>query len=46
LVRTVQQDTDQLFLDIERENPYAAQWRQRFIQEILSLDRELGDDVL
>ena len=46
LVRTVQQDTDQLFLDIERENPYAAQWRQRFIQEVLSLDRELDDDVL
>ncbi len=44
LVRTVQQDTDQLFLDIERENPYAAQWRQRFIQEVLSLDKELGDD--
>lgn len=42
LVRTVQQDTDQLFLDIERENPYAAQWRQRFIQEVLSLDKELG----
>ncbi len=44
LVRTVQQDTDQLFLDIERENPYAAQWRQRFIQEALSLDKELGAD--
>jgi prephenate dehydrogenase len=44
LVRTVQQDTDQLFLDIERENPYAAQWRQRFIQEVLSLDKELGSD--
>ena len=40
LVRTVQQDTDQLFLDIERENPYAAEWRQRFIQEVLSLDKE------
>ncbi len=42
LVRTVQQDTDQLFLDIERENPYAAEWRQRFIQELLSLDKELS----
>ena len=42
LVRTVQQDTDQLFLDIERENPYAAKWRQRFIQEMLSLDKELS----
>ena len=44
LVRTVQQDTDQLFLDIERENPYAAQWRQRFIQELLNLDKELSGD--
>ena len=42
LVRTVQQDTDQLFLDIERENPYAAEWRQRFIQEVLSLDKKLS----
>ncbi len=42
LVRTVQQDTDQLFLDIERENPYAAEWRQRFIRELLSLDKELS----
>ncbi len=44
LVRTVQHDTDQLFLDIERENPYAAEWRQRFIQELLSLDKELSGD--
>ena len=43
LVRTVQQDTDQLFLDIERENPFAAEWRQRFIQEVLSLDKRLSD---
>lgn len=42
LVRTVQQDTDQLFLDIERENPFAAQWRQRFIQEVVDLDKELS----
>ena len=42
LVRTVQQDTEQLFLDIERENPYAAEWRQRFIQEVLNLDKELS----
>ena len=43
LVKTVQQDTNQLFLDIERENPYAAEWRQRFIQEVLSLDKKLSD---
>jgi prephenate dehydrogenase len=42
LVRTVQQDTDQLFLDMERENPYAAECRQRFVQEVLKLERELS----
>ena len=42
LVRTVQHDTDQLFRDIERENPFAAEWRQRFIQQVLSLDKELS----
>ncbi|MCZ6877665.1 MAG: prephenate dehydrogenase, partial [Acidobacteria bacterium] len=42
LVRTVQQDTDQLFLDMERENPYAAECRQEFVQEILKLERELS----
>jgi prephenate dehydrogenase len=41
LVRTVQRDTDQLFLDIERENPYAAEVRRRFIQEILKIDENL-----
>ena len=45
LVRTVQQDTDQLFLDMERENPYAAEWRQRFVQEMLNLERELSGDT-
>ncbi|MFQ5928361.1 MAG: prephenate dehydrogenase/arogenate dehydrogenase family protein [Acidobacteriota bacterium] len=43
LVRTVQHDTDQLFRDMECENPYAARCRQRFIREVLSLDEELAD---
>ncbi|MGH9339066.1 MAG: prephenate dehydrogenase/arogenate dehydrogenase family protein [Acidobacteriota bacterium] len=41
LVRMVQHDTEQLFLDMERENPYAAQYRQEFIRQLLELDREL-----
>ena len=50
LVKTVQRDTDQLFHDIERENPYAAEYRREFINEVLRLDKELrsrqqdGDD--
>jgi len=41
LVKTVQQDTKQLFHDMERENPYAAEYRQEFIEEVLRIDREL-----
>ncbi len=42
LVKTVQRDTQQLFLDMERENPYAAECRRLFIDEILKIDRELA----
>lgn len=42
LVRTVQNDTDQLFWDIERENPHAGECRKQFIQEILRLDSQLA----
>lgn len=41
LVKTVQRDTSQLFNDMERENPYAAEYRREFIEEVLRLDREL-----
>jgi prephenate dehydrogenase len=41
LVKTVQRDTHQLFHDMERENPYAAQYRREFIEEMLRLDSEL-----
>jgi len=41
LVKTVQRDTRQLFDDMERENPYAAEYRRAFIEEMLRLDREL-----
>lgn len=42
LVKTVQRDTQQLFLDMERENPFAAECRRLFIDEILKIDRELA----
>ena len=42
LIKSVQHDTDQLFLDMERENPYAAKWRARFIQKLSSLDKGLS----
>lgn len=42
LVKTVQRDTAQLFLDMERENPFAAECRRLFIQEILKIDSELA----
>lgn len=41
LVRTVQRDTDQLFLDLERENPFAAEYRRQFIEKMMEVDREL-----
>ncbi len=41
LVKTVQKDTSQLFLDMERENPFAAECRKMFIDEILAIDDEL-----
>jgi len=41
LVRTVQRDTHQLFLDMERENPFAAEVRRQFIEELLKINDEL-----
>lgn len=43
LVRTVQHDTDQLFFDLERENPHASEYRRRFIQAMIRLDQELSN---
>lgn len=42
LITTVQQDTDQLFLDLQRENPFAADARERFINELIALHHALG----
>lgn len=44
LVRTVQRDTDQLFLDMERENPFAAEYRKQFIEKMMEVDRELTQE--
>lgn len=41
LIETVQRDTEQLFLDMTRENPFAEQYRKLFIEEILRLDRKI-----
>ena len=41
LAQSVQYDTDQLFRDMERENPYAAECRAQFIQEILEIHNDL-----
>lgn len=45
LIESVQHDTDQLFLDMERENPHAAKWRTQFIQKLSALDKELSEDA-
>ena len=42
LVEGVQHDTDQLFQDLERQNPYAQECRRQFIDRLLQLDEELG----
>lgn len=45
LVRTVQNDTRQLFIDMERQNPFAAEYRRRFLDELERLDAELRQEV-
>jgi len=42
LITTVQQDTDQLFLDLQRENPFAAESREEFINELIALHQNLA----
>ena len=44
LVKTVQQDTSQLFEDMAKENPYAAEYRRRFMKTLEELDESLGQD--
>lgn len=42
LVKTVQQDTSQLFEDMAKENPYAAEYRKKFIKTLEELDGTLN----
>ncbi len=42
LLKTVQNDTDQLFFDLQHENRHAAGSRAEFIEEVIRLDRELS----
>ncbi len=44
LLKTVQQDTEQLFFDLERENPHTAHYRREFIRQIIELDKRLFAD--
>lgn len=41
LVKTVQQDTSQLFQDMAKENPYAAEYRKKFLKTLGELDQSL-----
>jgi prephenate dehydrogenase len=41
LVKTVQQDTSQLFQDMAKENPYAAEYRKKFMDTLGELDQSL-----
>jgi len=45
LLKSVQNDTDQLFFDLQRENRHAAKARAEFIEEVIRLDRDLGRDI-
>jgi prephenate dehydrogenase len=42
LLGAVQNDSPQLFLDMQRENPFAAEYRQRFLAALGALDREIS----
>jgi len=41
LVETVQNDTDQLFFDLQKQNPHADAARREFLREIERIDAEL-----
>lgn len=41
-IGSVQQDTAQLFRDMERLNPFAAEYRRQFLATLAEIDRELA----
>ena len=42
LLETVQHDTDQLFLDMEQDNSYAADCREKFIRTMTEIHESLA----
>ena len=46
LVESVQHDTDQLFLDLERRNGYARECRQQFIRKVIEMDELIAAETL
>ena len=43
-IGTVQQDAPQLFRDMQKLNPYAAEYRRQLLDELEQVDRELARD--
>jgi prephenate dehydrogenase len=41
-INSVQQDTAQLFRDMQRLNPFASEYRQQFLAALTEIDRELS----
>jgi prephenate dehydrogenase len=41
-ISSVQQDTTQLFRDMQRLNPFAAEYRRQFLAALAEIDRELS----
>jgi prephenate dehydrogenase len=42
-VRSLRNDSRQLFLDMQRRNPFAAEYRRLFVEELRRLDSELAE---
>ncbi len=42
-IRSVQQDTPQLFRDMQRLNPFSGEYRKQFLAALADLDREIED---
>ena len=41
-INSVQQDTAQLFHDMQRLNPFAAEYRKQFLAALTEIDRDLA----
>jgi prephenate dehydrogenase len=45
LLGALQNDSYQLFLDMQRENPFAAEYRQKFLSALRAVDQELSTPI-